>query len=189
MQEHLRAGERTAESALLVGRIRKPHGIRGDLFVWTETDRPEAVFQPGRRLLLGDDAGRLTGEALTVERARPFKDGVLLKTVEYTTRAEPLEQLRGQTLYIRRDEAAPLAEDEVFYHDLIGLRVVAHGEPVGVVREVYETPGADLLVVRRGAEGSAEQEVLIPFVRDMIRRLDLGEGILEIEPPEGLLEL
>jgi 16S rRNA processing protein RimM len=170
---------------LLVGRIRKPHGVRGELFVWNETDRPDAVYQPGRKLLLGDDAGGASGAALTIERARPFKDGYLLKTVEHPTRNDALEELRGQSLYIRRSEAPPLAEDEVYYHDLIGLQVRAHGEAVGVVREVYETPGADLLVVVR--EGGSE--LLIPFVRDSLVRLDMAERVIEVAPPEGLLEL
>jgi 16S rRNA processing protein RimM len=183
--EDIRAGGPAAEPLLLVGRIRKPHGVRGELYVWTETDRPQAVFRPGRELLLGDDSGATPGASLRIERARPFKDGFLVKTLEHTSRTERLEELRGKSLYIPRSEAAPLDEGEVFYHDLIGLQVVARGETVGVVREVYETAGADLLVVRR--EG--REELLIPFVSDALVRIDLEQRLLEVDPPPGLLEL
>jgi 16S rRNA processing protein RimM len=182
------AEDRTTQGAddplLLVGTIRKPHGVRGELFVWTETDRPAAVFRPGRSLRLGDADGEVPG-SITVERARPFKDGYLVKTVEHTSRNEALEALRGRSLYIPRSQAVPLAEDEVFYHDLIGMRVEAHGAEVGTVREVYETPGADLLVVDR----PDQTELLVPFVRDTLVRLDREGRVLEIDPPEGLLEL
>jgi 16S rRNA processing protein RimM len=179
------AGGGGADPFLLVGRIRKPHGIRGELFVWLETDRPDAVFRPGRTMWLGDDAGPAAGSTITVERSRPFKEGYLLKPVEFGTRDDALEALRGRSLYIRRSEAAPLAEDEVFYHELVGLRVVVAGEAIGTVREVYETGGADLLAVQR----QGKPELLIPFVREVLTRIDVAEGIMEIDPPPGLLEL
>jgi 16S rRNA processing protein RimM len=178
--------KRGADSAfLLVGHIRKPHGIRGELFVWPETDRPEVAFQDERTLFLGDDEGPSGDATLTVDRARPFKDGYLLKAKEHTTRTEALEALRGRSLYIRRAEAAPLADDEVYYHDLIGLRVLVGGEEVGRIREVYEGPGTDLLAVAR----TGRPELLVPFVADIVRRVDVEAGEVEIEPPQGLLEL
>jgi 16S rRNA processing protein RimM len=168
---------------LLVGRIRKPHGVRGELFVWLETDRPAEVFVPGRVLWFED---ALEGpDRLTIERARPFKDGFLIKPSEFGVRNEALESLRGRPLHIRRSEAAPLDADEVFRHDLIGLRVIAAGEVVGTVHDVLDTPGPDLLEVRR----AGRPELLIPFVREMVVRVDPAEGVLEIAPPEGLLEL
>jgi 16S rRNA processing protein RimM len=170
---------------LLVGRIRKPHGVRGELFVWVESDRPAVVFRPDRTLWLGDDSGPSEADLLTIERARPFKDGFLVKTREHGGRDQALEELRGRSLYIRRSEAAPLEEDEVFRHELLGLNVVAGGEVLGTVREIYETPGADLLAVER--EG--KPELLVPFVREMLGRIDVEEGVIEITPPEGLLEL
>jgi 16S rRNA processing protein RimM len=183
--ENARSSGGGADPFLVVGRIRKPHGIRGELFVWLETDRPEAVFRPGRTLWLGDDNGPDADRTLVVERARPFKDGYLLKAEGSGARDEALESLRGRSIYIRRSEAAPLAEDEVFYHELIGLRVVVGGETVGTVREVYETGGADLLAVAR----TGKPELLIPFVRELLRGIDVAAGTLEVEPPPGLMEL
>jgi 16S rRNA processing protein RimM len=181
-----RAGEGPgADPFLLVGRVRKPHGVRGELFVWVETDRPETVFQPGRKLWLGDDQAPDGETVLTVERSRAFKGGVLLKPAEFASRTEALDEMRGRSLYIPRSEAAPLGQDEVYYHELIGVRVFANRQLIGTVREVYETGGADLLAVER----ESGDELLIPFVRQIVHRVDVERGELEIDPPAGLLEL
>ena len=170
---------------LAVGTVQKPHGIRGELSVRVETDRPDAVFQPGRVLLLGDASGRPDGGTLTVERARPFKGGFLLKAVGITSRTPEVDALRGRSLLIPASEAAPLDEGEVFFHDLVGMRVVAGGEEVGRVRDVYEAPSGHILAVER----RGRKELMLPFVAEMIRRVDVEAGELEIDPPAGLLDL
>lgn len=171
---------------LIVGTVQKPHGIKGELFVRLETDRPDAVFSAGRVLVLGDGDGRPSDAVLTVERARAFKGGMLVKAAGLTERTPALDELRGRTLLIPRDQAAPPGEDEVFYHDLLGMKVVtaAEGE-VGTIDEVYDAPAGPMLSVRR--EGA--KELLIPFVRDTIRRVDAAEKVLELDLPAGLLEL
>jgi 16S rRNA processing protein RimM len=171
---------------LIVGTIQKPHGIKGELFIRLETDRPDAVYTPGRALVLGDAKGRRSDAVLTIERARAFKGGMLVKVAEHTGRTPEMEALRGRTLLIPRDEAAALADDEVFYHDLVGMKIVtaAEGE-IGVIAEVYDAPSGPLLSVTR----AAGKELLIPFVRETIRRLDAAERVLELEVPAGLLDL
>lgn len=170
---------------LVVGTVRKPHGIRGELSVAVETHQKGAVFQPGRVLTVGDARGRPTEVVLTLERARPFKDGVLLKVREFTSRTPALDAMRGSSLLIPESDAAPLAEGELFYHQLVGMRVLANGAEVGVVKEVMELPAGETLVVRRpGAD-----DLLLPFVQHLVRRVDAAEGVVEIEPLPGLLEL
>ena len=175
-----------APEYLIVGTVQKPHGIKGELFVRLETDRPDAVFAPGRALVLGDAKGRRSDAVLTIERARAFKGGMLVKVAGQTGRTPELEALRGRTLLIPRGDAAALDEGEVFYHDLVGLRVMtaAEGE-IGTVTEVYDAPSGPLLSVAR----ESGKELLIPFVRDTIRRLDAVEKVLELEVPPGLLDL
>jgi 16S rRNA processing protein RimM len=170
---------------LIVGTVHKPHGIRGELSVRVETDHPDTVFKAGRALLVGDAKGVPTGGRLTVERARPFKGGLLLKAVEHAGRDAAVEELRGATLLIPAEEAAPLGENEAFVHQLIGLRVRAGGDEVGTVAEVYDAPAGWYLGVAR--EG--RKELLVPFVREMIRRVDPASGVVEVELPEGLLDL
>jgi len=176
------AGE---DGFLVVGTIQKPHGIKGELYVRLETDHPAAVFAAGRVLRLGDPQGRLAEGAITIERARPFKGGMLVKTAEHTGRDERLDLLRGASLLIPAGEAEPLDEDEAFVHQLLGLRVVSGGETLGTVGEVYEAPAGWYLGVRR--EG--KKEMLVPFVGELVRRVDTAGGVVEVELPAGLAEL
>jgi 16S rRNA processing protein RimM len=170
---------------LSVATIRKPHGVRGELAIALETDRPRAVFRPGRVLEVGDASGRPLGPRLTVQKARPANDGMILKAAEFDGRTPELEELRGKTLLIPADQAAPAAAGEVHYRDLVGLRVVNGAEEVGVVREVLETAAGEMLAVRR----SARPELLIPFVAAWVKEIDRSGGVLRLELPQGLLEL
>lgn len=170
---------------LVVATVRRPHGVKGEIALALETDRPNLVFRKGRRLLLGDARGRPTGGAVTVERARTVPDGLLLKAVEFQGRTPELEALRGRSLLIEVADAAPAAPDEVHYRDLLNARVVVREEQVGTVEQITETAAGELLIVRRTRGG----ELLIPLVRDWIRRFDVETRTLEIEPPEGLMEL
>jgi 16S rRNA processing protein RimM len=170
---------------LVVATVRRPHGIRGEIFVALETDRPKAVFRSGRVLWLGDAEGRPVGGTLTVERARPQKDGMLLKLVEHGDRSAALDELRGRSLLIPAAEAAPAAAEEIHYRDLRGMEVFHAEERVGTVRGVMETPGGELLVVQR----PRSSDLLIPFVKEVVRDIDRPARRIRIEPPEGLLEL
>jgi 16S rRNA processing protein RimM len=170
---------------LIVGTIRKPHGIRGELVVELETDRPDAVFVPGRSLRLGDAQGRPSDGVLTVERARPFKGGLLVRTAEHQRLDEAVQALRGRTLLLASSEVSPLDEDEVFLHDLVGLTAVAEGQKVGVVVDVTSLPSGLLLVVRR----KGKSDLYIPFVRQIVSHVDLERQVVELDPPPGLLEL
>lgn len=181
-----REGDVAGAEHLIVARVRKPHGIRGELSVQVETDRPGVVFRPGRVLLVADARGRPSGETLTVERTRPFKGGLLLKAAEHAGLTPEVEALRGRTLVARRDELETEAgADEPFYHELVGMRVEAGGETVGTVRELFEAPAGLLLEVRR--EG--RHPLLLPYVDEVVRRVDREAGVVEIDPPPGLLDL
>jgi 16S rRNA processing protein RimM len=175
----------TAGAYLIVGGIQKPHGIRGELFVRVETDRPDEVFTPGRVLLLGDERGHPDGRTLTVDRARPFKGGLLMKVVGMTSRTAEVDALKGAQLLLLREELAPLKENEVYTHQLIGLRVVSDEGDVGTVRDLYDAPGGQLL----GVDRPGRKELLIPFVKELVRRIDVEAGVLELNAPPGLLDL
>jgi 16S rRNA processing protein RimM len=170
---------------LSVGTVRRPHGVRGELLVGLETDRPGAVFRVGRVLTVGDAVGRPLGRQLTVQRARPQQDSMILQVQELASRTQEVEDLRGHTLLIPVAEAAPGDEEEVPYHRLIGLAVVVEGSRIGTVAEVVETAGPELLSVRR----TGRKPLLVPFVKEMVRRIDLEGGEIELDPPPGLLEL
>lgn len=170
---------------LVVATVRRPHGVRGELQLAVETDRPEEVFRPGRVLEVGDARGRPVGRRYTISRARPANNGVLLAVEELSGRDAEVEALRGMSLLIPASEAAPPAEGEVLYRDLIGCSVMVNGETIGKVHDLLATAGTELLVVRR----RGARELLVPFVAEMVKRVDVENGVVEIDPPEGLLEL
>ncbi|MDB4949007.1 MAG: ribosome maturation factor RimM [Gemmatimonadetes bacterium] len=170
---------------LVVGTVLKPHGIKGEFAVRLETDQPDQVFTPGRVLRLGDPKGRPVEGTVTVERARAFKGGLLVKTREHGGRSPGQDELRGRTLLMPAGQAVPPTDDEVFYHEAVGMKVVdAAGASLGTVGDLYETPAGVLLGVR----AAGGREILIPFVREMVR-VQRDARTLVVEAPAGLLEL
>ncbi|MEX1256991.1 MAG: ribosome maturation factor RimM [Gemmatimonadota bacterium] len=183
------AGERPAQDPdfVVVGHFSKPHGTKGELFVWPLTDRAETTFAPGVRLYVSDPKGELPDPEFAPVRTssvRPFRRGFLI-LFEGIADREAAEVLRDRYLLRPFDEIEPLAEGELFYHQLLGMTVVTtDGEEVGRVREVYALRPADLLAVE-GPNG----EHLIPFTREIVSGWELEEGKLVINPPAGLLDL
>lgn len=181
------AGSPKDPEHLVVGHITKAHGTRGELLVWPLTDRPEAVFAEGNALVVGDEDGELGDDPIgvIVERSRPFKKGLLVKLADAEDR-DAVAELIGRYLLIDAAVAEPLAEGEVFYHQLLGMRVEqVDGTLVGTVREVYENSPHDLLEVD-GAEGRRH---LVPFAEHLVVLVDVAARRLVIDPPPGLLEL
>ncbi|MBI4410497.1 MAG: 16S rRNA processing protein RimM, partial [Gemmatimonadetes bacterium] len=172
---------------LVVGHVSKPHGTRGEVFVWPLTDRPEVIFAYDAEVLLGGEQGQ-PGEApetLRVERSRPFKRGLLIKFDGYDDRSA-VEPFAQRYLLVPLARLEPLAEDEVYYHQLLGAEVVTvEGERVGRVREVYETKPAHLLEVK-SEDGKLH---LVPYSERIVKKVDREARRIVIKPPPGLLEL
>ncbi|MEV6159236.1 ribosome maturation factor RimM [Nonomuraea sp. NPDC052129] len=164
---------------LVVGRIGRPHGVRGDVTVEVRTDDPELRFAVGAAVAT-DPADR---GPLVIESRRWHK-GALLITFAGVTQRDTAEELRGTMLVIDSDEVTPSDDPDEFHdHQLTGLAVVTvSGEAVGEVTDVLHH-GQDLLVVRR----SGQDDALIPFVRALVPEVDLDGGRLVVDPPEGLL--
>lgn len=178
---------RSLPEHLVVGHLAKAHGTKGELFVWPLTDAPEDVFVDGMELLLGDEDGTLDepAQALIVEQSRPFKRGELVKFEDVDDR-NAAEALAGRYVLALREALSPPDDDEVYYHELLGLMVVtADGTEVGTVREVYELEPADMLEVK-SPDGRLR---LIPFAARIVQEVDVEGGRLVIDPPEGLLQL
>ena len=163
---------------LVVGRIGRPHGVRGEVTVEVRTDDPELRFAPGS--VLGtepESAGPL------VVSSKRWHRGVLLLRFDEVNDRDAAERLRDTLLVIDSADVEPPADPDEFYdHQLIGLSVATvQGDAVGAVTDVLHH-GQDLLVVRH--EG---REVLIPFVKALVPEVDLAAGRLVIDPPRGLL--
>jgi 16S rRNA processing protein RimM len=160
---------------LAIGRVLRPHGVRGELRVEIHTDFPER-FGVYRQVYLGSDYTRyeITGH-------RFHQDRVLLKLGGVGDRTAA-DALRGHWVYIAMEDAMPLAEGEVYLHDMLGLRVTTvEGEELGEVVDLIET-GANLVYVVRGLQG----EILIPDIPDVIETIDLEAGELTVRLIEGL---
>lgn len=173
---------------LVVGRVVKAHGITGELVVDVRTDDPAGRFLPGTRLQLKasrSGGGREAGEVV-IETVRPHGGRLLVRLVGVSDR-DAADTLRGSLFVIDSAELPPIDDPDEFYdHQLEGLAVrTGDGIPVGSVAEVLHTAAGELLSVRT-ADG---REVLVPFVAAIVTSVSLEDGIVEIEPPEGLLEL
>ncbi|MFI6500843.1 ribosome maturation factor RimM [Nonomuraea typhae] len=166
---------------LVVGRVGRPHGVRGEVTVEVRTDEPELRFAPGLAIAT-EPAAR---GPLQVETRRWHKDVLLLRFAGVADR-DAAERLRGTLLVIDSADVVPSGDPDEFHdHQLIGLAVVTvGGEPVGEVSDVLHH-GQDLLVVRRG---KGRDDALIPFVKALVPEVDLEAGKLVVDPPEGLLE-
>jgi 16S rRNA processing protein RimM len=172
---------------LVVGHLNKPHGTKGEFFVWPLTDRKESVFQVGAEVLVANEDGDLPDDrfsALRIEEIRPFKRGLLLRFEGIGTRNEA-ELIRDRYILLPFDRIEPLDEGDVFYHQLLGMTVVTTGgEEIGRVSEVYELEPADMLEV-----SGAGRTLLVPFTEQIVVSVEAEERRLVVDPPEGLLDL
>jgi len=170
-----------------VGHVNKPHGTKGEVFVWSLTDHPESTFVPGVVVRTAGTDDRTPDPdlpPLRIEGARPFRRGFLVRFGGVPDRAAA-ELLRGRYLLRPLAEVADVEEDELLYHEMLTMRVeTTEGRELGRVTEVYELRPADMLEVR-GPTGS----VLVPFTREIVTEIDRAERRIVIDPPEGLLEL
>jgi 16S rRNA processing protein RimM len=179
----------------VVGRVRKAHGVRGELVVEPLTDAPAVIFTVGRRLFVGNPDGipyragaRPAPSALelTVRAATPFKGGLIVGVAEIRDRNEA-DLWRGRTLLVPVGELPPPAEDEVYFHELPGMRVeLRDGSPVGEVAELYDLPHGLVLDVRRAPPGTGTVAVL--YRPEMVVEVDTARRVIVIDPPEGLLD-
>lgn len=166
---------------VVVGRIGRPHGVRGAVSIEVRTDEPDRRFFEGARLL--SDSGReLTVASVT------WHSGRLLLTFEGYPDRTAVEQLRGQVLSVDRPEdERPEDPDEFYDSSLVDCRVFdGAGALIGVVHEVAHLPAQDMLVVR--AAGDEDREILIPFVEEFVPRVDIANKTIIVAPPEGLLD-
>ncbi|MEV7780455.1 ribosome maturation factor RimM [Kitasatospora sp. NPDC088351] len=166
---------------LVVGKIGRAHGIRGDVSVEVRTDEPELRLGPGA-VLLTDPA---SAGPLTVESGKVHSGRLLLRFAGVKDR-NAAEALRGTILIAEVDpEERPEDPEEFYDHQLIGLDVVLlDGTLVGELTEVVHLPYQDLLTVKK-PDGT---EVLVPFVTRIVPIIDLENQRAVIDPPGGLID-
>ncbi|MFI9776542.1 ribosome maturation factor RimM [Streptomyces sp. NPDC051956] len=166
---------------LVVARIGRAHGIKGEVTVEVRTDEPELRLGPGA-VLATDPASK---GPLTIETGR-VHSGRLLLRFEGVRDRTAAEALRNTLLIAEVDpEELPEDEDEFYDHQLMDLDVVTtDGVEVGRITEISHLPSQDLFIVER-PDGS---EVMIPFVEEIVTEIDLEEQRAIIDPPPGLID-
>ncbi len=166
---------------LVVGRVGRAHGIRGEVLVALRTDDPDTRFASGSTLLTDPEQRG----PLTVLSARRHSGRYVVAFSGVTDRAAA-EALTGTTLVVDSADLPPTQDPDEFHDvELLGLRVQdTGGVDVGELADIVHGPAGDLLVIKVD-----DREVLVPFRRQMVPRVDLSAGVVVIDPPEGLLEL
>jgi 16S rRNA processing protein RimM len=179
----------TTPAFIIVGRVRKAHGIRGEVVVEAITDAPDAIFAAGRRVFAGTPAGDLAANRteLHVRTSRPFNEGFLVGFTEVPDRTVA-ETWRGRYLLLPAEELPAPGDEEVYVHELLGMRVeLATGEVLGTVDETYELPQGLALDVRR-VPPREKETVLILYDDRTVASVDKEARVIVVTPPEGLLE-
>lgn len=169
---------------LVIGRVVKTHGVRGELVVDVRTDDPATRFAVGTTLRGRASRNAGGGESQYVVAASRMHAGRLLLSLKDIQGRDEANELRGTLFLIDAADVDSGDDPDEFYdHELEGLPVsTVDGESVGTVKEVLHLPGGELLSVTT-ADG---REVLIPFVREIVPTVSL-DGI-EIDPPDGLID-
>lgn len=170
---------------LVIGRIAKAHGVTGEVVVDVRTDDPEARFAAGS-VLRGRKPRGGPERSFVIDTVREH-GGRLLVRLNGIGDRNAADELRGTLFLVESGDLPPIEDPDEFYdHQLEGLAVrTVAGEAVGTVTEVLHTAAGELLSIKT-PEGT---ELLVPFVSAIVTAVSLAEGTLDIDPPEGLLNL
>jgi 16S rRNA processing protein RimM len=168
---------------VVVGRLRKPHGLKGDCTLFPLTDHPEIVFAPGREVWVLNLEGDTVAGPLTVERSRSYHREWLVKFAAVESR-DALEPFRAHFLGVPQEALSPLADDEVYLHELDGFSVrLADDTSLGLVSAVYELPAGIMIEVQ-----GPKREFLLPYKKEFVRQVDRAGRRLVVVLPVGLIE-
>jgi 16S rRNA processing protein RimM len=178
----------------IVGLIRKAQGIRGEVVVEPLTDKPDVVFASGSRVFAGTHDGELAVARdvkgaeelpiLTIAQSKPFKKGLIVQFEELRDR-DSAELWRGRYLLAPFSELPPLQQDQVYLHDLVGMKVRnLEGEELGSVTTFYELPQGLMLDIQ-----TARGSVLVPYRPEVIARTDIDERAIVIDDTLGFMDI
>ncbi|MCL6595328.1 MAG: ribosome maturation factor RimM [Firmicutes bacterium] len=167
-------GEPEEGAPVAVGRVRRPHGVRGEMWLEPYAADP-ARYRALRRVFVG-------GRPYPVAGVRVGREGILLRLAGVDDRTAA-DALRGLEVCVPAEERAELPAGRYYVDDLVGLRVLGpDGRPLGTAVDVRSLPAQDVLVVR-----TKQGEAWVPMVRALVREVDVAAGRIVIDPPAGLL--
>ena len=161
-----------------VAKLRRPHGLKGEMLVKVLTDFPERI-QPGFVLLFGEEH-----TPVTIKTRRSHNQGLLLSFEELPA-LEDIEHLRNNQLYVKVDDVPELEEGEFYHHQIIGFQVIdEQGEELGHLAEILETGANDVYIVRP-KEG---KELLLPATSEVILEIDAAKKQITARLIPGLID-
>ena len=161
---------------LVVGFLRRAHGVRGEMIMDLHTDFPERL-RSGRKLLIGDEH-----RPMTLSNARPHAKGMLVKFQEIET-PEDAAQFRNQWVYVKTTDVPRLPEGQVYQHELFGFAVEdERGNLLGEVVEILETGANNVYVVRN----ESGKEILLPAIPSVVLEVDPDHRLMRVHLLEGL---
>lgn len=162
---------------LVIGRLRRPHGVKGEILMEVLTDFPERV-QVGMTVYLGDQY-----LPVRINSIRPHVNALLISIDNYDNR-ESVGELRNLEVYIPSSSVLPLPEGEFYHHQIIGLQVIDEtGLPLGHVIDLLETGANDVLIIH----AERGNEYLVPVIDGVVTEIDLSRSRITIHPLPGLL--
>lgn len=168
------------EDLLRVGVISNTHGIKGEVKVFPTTDDVNR-FKKLKSVILDTGKEQLT---LEITNVKFFKQFVILKFKEFNSINE-IERYKGNDLYVTREDAIPLEENEFYIADLIDCKVVTDGQKeLGVLTDVLQTGANDVYVV----EMPDGKEVLLPYIEDCVLNIDIEKKTILVHMMPGLLD-
>jgi len=164
-----------------IGKITAPHGVRGEVRVLPLTEFPDRFRDLKRVYLSLGDRRR----ECTVDGVKSLPRGLFLLKLEGVDSRDEADRWRGADVQVPRSEAVPLPPGRYYVFELVGARVVTkEGALLGRLRDVITTAANDVYVV----SGEDGREILIPAVKHVVLSIDVGEGVVVVDPPPGLLE-
>lgn len=167
------------EDMLQVGVITQTHGVRGEVKVFPTTDDVNR-FKKLKQVIL--DTGKET-MPLEIQSVKFFKQFVILK-FKGIDNINDIEKYKRCSLYVTREHAVPLEEDEYFIADMIGMEVCTEdGNIFGTLKDVIETGANDVYVIENAEHG----KVLVPAIKECIRSVDIEKGQMMIHLMDGLI--
>ncbi len=177
------AKDKQAPKYLTLGKILRPHGIRGEMRMQILTDYPDRLINELKRIYIGQKVTDDNADLYTLKSARFHKDFLLITLAEINDRNDA-ETLRGKMVMIDIDNAVPLDEGEFYLYQLIGLTVQTEDKTIlGQLKEVIETGANDVYVVK----GREYGEVLLPAHEETLINIDFEAKLITMRLPEGLL--
>lgn len=168
---------------LVVGRLRKPHGLKGEINVFPLTDDPSIAFEPGRSVWVMNLEGEEVAGPFEIERSRGYHREWLMK-LRGVDHRDAWQPWRGMLLGAPAETLAPPAGDEVYLHELEGFAVRHEdGTPLGLVSAVYELPSGVMIEVQ-----GPKREFLLPYKKEFVTAVDRDSRRITITPPAGLID-